>query len=397
MTAAQKRNTLRTNLTTKGDMYHVIISYYDISGKRKQKWISTGLSVKGNNKRKAEQRMKEIEKEWSEKIHLSNNDMLFSDYLREWLNIIKHSVSENTYWSYKNQIENVVCPFFDQTKVTLCDLTTEDIQAFYDFKLEHDGRSANTIHHYHANIRKALNYAVDMERIHRNPALKAVLPKVQKHIPNFYTREQAQQLLKKIKGNKIEPVVVLAACFGMRRGEILGLRWSSIDFNRMKFTINGTIKDKGASGSRYKNSRFETTAKTSASFRSFSLSEHQAAYLKALKKQQDRLKKNPGYNHDWDDFVCVLENGDLIQPDYVSRRFPVLCERLGLPRLKLHELRHTNISLLVEEGIMMKEISAWAGHSNMATTANIYAHLQANANAKLSAATDNIFAEQLDM
>lgn len=376
-------------------MYYVILNYYDLTGQRKQKWVSTGISAKGNNKRKAEQEMRAIEHEWSEKLHLTNNELLFSDYLREWLEIVKHSVTDNTYWSYKNTIEHVICPYFDQTGIKLCDLSTEDIKAFYDYKQDHDNRSASTIHHYHANIQKALSYAVEMKRIHSNPAKIVVLPKVQKHIPNFYTREQAQQLLTAVKGDKIEPVVFLAACFGMRRGEILGLRWSSIDFNQNKFTINGTIKDKGASGSKYTNSRYEKTAKTSASFRSFYLSEHQAAYLKALHDKQEKNKKALFYNHDWDDFVCVLNNGDLIQPDYVSRRFPKLCEKIGLPRLKLHELRHTNISLLVEEGIMMKEISAWAGHSNIATTANIYAHLQANANIRLSAATDAIFAAQL--
>ena len=99
-------------------------------------------------------------------------------------------------------------------------------------------------------------------------------------------------------------------------------------------------------------------------------------YLKALKEAQGIRKANSDYNHQWDDFVCVRENGDLIPLEYVSRAFPKLCEKSGLKRLKLHELRHTNISLLLEHGASMKELQEWAGHSNYNTTANIYAHTQ---------------------
>ncbi len=147
--------------------------------------------------------------------------------------------------------------------------------------------------------------------------------------------------------------------------------------------ITGTVKDKGSYGSKKKNMYYEPSAKTASSLRSFPMSEEVSSYLLRLKAQQVAQKVTEGYNHTWDDFVCVRPNGDLIPPEYVTRAFPKLCEECGLRRLKLHELRHTNISLLLAEGASMKELQEWAGHSSYATTANTYAHVQARSKNRL--------------
>lgn len=114
-------------------------------------------------------------------------------------------------------------------------------------------------------------------------------------------------------------------------------------------------------------------------------------YLRTIKKQQDENRAaDKSYNHQWDDFVCVRKNGDLLPLEYVSRTFPTLCEQCGLKRLKLHELRHTNISLLLDAGASMKELQEWAGHSSYTTTANIYSHLQAKSKNKLIISMEKI-------
>ena len=129
---------------------------------------------------------------------------------------------------------------------------------------------------------------------------------------------------------------------------------------------------------------YSPTAKTKSSLRSFPLNDEMVAYLRNLKTQQDQRRTMPHYNHSWDDFVCVRNNGDLIPLEYVSRAFPKLCEECGLRKLKLHELRHTNISLLLTEGASMKEVQEWTGHSNYSETANTYAHVQAKSKSKLT-------------
>ena len=374
----------------KGDYYHIMISYYDDNHKRKQKSISTGLTVSGNNKRKAEQKRLEVLKEWQDKI-VSGGDILFSEYLKQWLEETKHTVKENTYHGYKQTVLNVICPYFEEKKIKLYDLRPNHIQDFYNYKLNECGLTANTIHHYHANISKALNYAVKMGRIKNNSANKIELPKKEQHIADFYSVDELKKLLEYVKGDDMEVVVLLASWFGLRRGEIIGLKWSCVDFENEIISIIGTITDKGESGSKIKNMKYRASTKTASSMRAFAMPKECSEYLKELKASQDRRKeKDKNYNHEWDEYVCVRKNGDLISLDYATRRFPKICENCGLKRLKLHELRHTNISLLLQSGASIKELQEWAGHSSYTTTANIYAHLSAKSKQKLTSAIENI-------
>lgn len=379
-------NNVKANLIERKGWYHVVISYYDDQGKRKQKAIATGLTTK-NNKRKAEAKCKELLAEWEKRLALTNCEMLFSDFLMEWLEHHKSRISDSTYQEYKKNIHNTICPYFAEKGITLFTLKPHHIQEFYDHRMTEHNTGAKTIHRYHANIHKALAYAVKMGRIPSNPADLVELPKAQEHHAVFYTVDELKTVIEKAKGTQIEPVVKLAAWFGLRRGEIIGLRWSSIDFDAKVLSITGVVKDKGESGSKIQNMYYSATAKTKSSLRSFPLNDEMVSYLKNLKAQQDLRRARKYYNHAWDDFVCVRENGNLIPLEYVSRAFPKLCKDCGLRELKLHELRHTNISLLLSEGASMKEVQEWAGHSNYSVTANTYAHIQAKSKSRL---TDSI-------
>lgn len=381
---------MTASINIKGNKYYVILRWSDDSGTWHTQWIGTDLTVDGNNKRKAEQKRVEVLREWQTKEELTGVNILFSDFMMDWLEMIRCSVSKNTYYGYKNTVERVICPWFHERKIKLRELKPFHIQDFYHQRME-DGVSANTIWHYHANIRKALTFAVKSKRITENPALEVVLPQKQKHIPNVYSEDELRKMIAAVIGTTLEPVVFLAAWFGLRRGEIIGLRWDAIDFDKRILSITGTVKDKGESGSRYQNAFYEPTAKTQSSFRSFPLSQTQIDYLKHRKALQNQCRAvKPWYDHKWDGFVCVKPDGNLIYPDYVTRAFPKLCEKVGLKRLKLHELRHTNISLLLDDGASMKELQEWAGHSSYTTTANIYAHLTAKSKDKLSASIDRI-------
>lgn len=365
------------SVQVKRNKYYIVVNWKTLDGDRKQKWVSTGLNVDGNNKRKAKEKCIEVLQEYKEKIAFNDNDMLFSEFLKDWLETTKHNISTNTYYSYRQTIYNSICPYFDARKIKLCDLKPYHLQRFYNDKIEKDGVSANTVHHYHANIHKALNFAVKTERIKSNPADKKVdLPKKEKHIGQFYTADETIALLDKAKGSNLETVIMLAVWLGLRRGEIIGLKWDCIDFGNNTLSIRGTIKDKGET-TRVKDMRFEATAKTSSSLRTLKMPDPLAAHLLEVKNKQTFNKSTAqNYNHKWDDFVCVRNNGDIIALEYVSAQFPKLLKQWGLRRIKFHELRHTNISLLLESGVDMKFLQEWAGHSNYGTTANIYAHIQ---------------------
>jgi len=381
---------MTARLSDKRGYWQVVIDWTDEDHNRHRKTKSTGLKVADNTKRKAEQIMRELLNEYEQKISVNSTDILFSDYLIEWLDIVKLSVSANTFFNYKSTIENVIVPYFQKKSIRLYDLKPFQIQSFYGFKMQNDGVTGNTIKHYHANIHKALSYAVKMGRIKNNPADMVELPKIEKFFPQYYTQDELKQLIHTVQGHELEPVIYLASKFGLRRGEIIGLRWSRIDLEKGILSIDGVVRDKGSSGSKIKNMRWEPNAKTASSLRSFPLSDVTITYLKQLKETQNRKRQEKGYNHEWDDFVCVRSNGDLIPLEYVSRTFPVLCEQAGLKRIRFHDLRHTNISLLLEQGATMKELQEWAGHSSYSTTANIYAHIQPKTKEKLTAAIDEL-------
>lgn len=380
---------MTASLQTKGNMYYVVLNWKDSINKRHQPWVSTGLSVSGNNKRKAEAKRAEILRAYQDRIMVNGNDMLFSSWLLQWLEESKGTIAESTYVSHKNTISNVICPWFEVRKIKLCDLKPYHIQEFYNERMKIV--CANTIRHYHANIHKALAYAVKMERIRSNPADRVELPKVEPHIASCYTASQLKVLLDNAKGTNLDTVVRLAAWFGLRRGEIIGLRWSSIDFESNRLTVSGVIKDKGQS-QKSRDLYHVPCPKTKSSFRSFPMTPVIVTYLKELRAAQVDRQKQSFYNHKWDDYVCVRDNGDLIPLEYVTRAFPTLCEKSGLPRLRLHELRHTNISLLLENGAGMKDLQEWAGHSSYSTTANIYSHVQSKSKERLAASMASILA-----
>ena len=368
---------MTANLYEKNERYHVMLNWYQ-DKKRKQKSIATGISVTGNNKRKAIDVRNSILAEWKEKITENYQDILFSDYLKRWLETVKHAIDETTYSSYKATIDNQICPYFAKHEIKLDELEPHHIQDFYTWKMNKAKRkvNANTIRHYHANIHKALGDAVRAKYIQRNPAGKEhiTLPKVVPFKADFYTVEEMHTLLEAIKGHKIETPVYLASWFGLRRGELLGLRWQDIDFDTMTLSVNGVITDKG-NDSRSENIKYRPRAKTATSLRTLPLTPEVSEFLLHLKNVQANNYKLAGnsYNTKWIDFICVDAIGDLIKPEYLSRAFRLFLIRNGLRHIRLHELRHSNASLLLDNGVDMRMLQLWLGHSNFNTTVG-YAH-----------------------
>lgn len=381
---------MTASVQTKGNRYYVVLRYKDTNNKWQAKWVNTSLSVDGHNKRAIERKRIEVLQEWQDKLTHGSN-ILFSDYLRQWLGEIKGMVADSTLRTYQKTVENSICPYFDKFKISLCDIKAYHIQDFYKSKMEEDGVSANTIHHYHANISKALSDAVRLEKIAKNPATAVQLPKIEKHTAETYTADELKALIAKTMGTDIETVVLLASWFGLRRGEIIGLKWDCIDLDNKTLSIVGVMSDKGGSGSKKDNLHYVPHPKTKSSIRSFPLDDSMVDYFRKLRQKQDIWKQARSYIHDWDEFVCVRPNGEIIPLEYITRKFPELCVECGLKRLKLHELRHTNISLLLNDpNISMKELQEWAGHSNYNTTANTYSHLQTGAKNKLTTSIQTI-------
>lgn len=365
-------------LQAQSGRWYARIWWYEADGTRQIKTRATGYSVKGNNKRKAEEKMLEIQADFESKLTLNSNDMLFSDWMFQWLDETRHGIQDSTYAEQKRMIENCIRPHFDQRKIKLCDLKTYHIQEFYNSRLKIDNVSSQTVRRYHAIIHRALKYAVKMERLNKNPSDNVELPKAERHIAERYSEQELKKLLEATQGTSIETPVYLGAWFGLRRGEIIGLQWNKVDFDNCQLTVDGVVRDKGEKDPITGNLHYVLRTKTEASRRTLPMSQTAVAYLRELKeKQEARRACDSNYNRLWDGFVCVRENGDLIPPRYVTNTFKQLCKKAGLEPIKFHELRHTNLSIFIERGANMKTVQEWAGHSTYKQTADTYAHIQA--------------------
>lgn len=361
-------------LAIKKGNYYVILGYTDSNGKRHQKWIATGLPQKGN-KRKAEEELIRIRSTFEppKETNELNSCMLFSEYLKQWLEIVKVRVKITTYSSYQNMVNNSIAPYFESKKLTLQELEARHIQQFYTEKLK--TVKANSVIHYHAVIFQALKYAMKTDMVSQNVAMKVDRPKKNSFQPTFLSAEEMQKLFQIIKGTRLELPVLVAAFYGLRRGEVLGLKWDAIDFTRGTITIKRTVTQAQIDG---KNKIIEQdSAKTKSSLRTLPLVGSFSRFFAESKKAQELNKIICGncYNYDYDGYVFVNEMGERLKPDYLTNYFPQFIQKHGLKKMRFHDLRHSCASLLLANGVPLKQIQEWLGHSDFSTTANIYAHL----------------------
>ena len=374
------------HLHEKNGYYYIILNLTDSAGKRKPKWISTGLTIKGNKKRAEQMLMEERRKYANAK---TGDDVLFADFMEQWLEIVKSTVSIPTYSSYVNAVKSIIAPYFRKKKILLRDLQAHDIQMFYQEQLQRV--KASSVIHYHANIHKALKYAVKNDMIPSNPAEKVERPKQDKFYGNFYDRDELNKLFEAVAGTKLELPVLLGAFYGLRRSEIVGLKWSAIDFEQNTITISHTVTSCNLDGKCVIVAK--DTTKTKSSRRTLPLVPYFHEKLLAVKAQQERNQKLCGrsYNREFLEYICVDDIGDRFKPNYITSQFPKLLERNGFRKIRFHDLRHSCASLLLASGVPMKHIQEWLGHSDFSTTANIYAHLDYSSKLTSASAMESNF------
>ena len=362
------------HLTLKNGRYYAVLNYRDAGGQRKTKWISLGLPEKGN-KRKAEAELARLRAEFKppKEVGDLSSDMLFADYLLEWLEIAKGRLAVATYSSYAAMIKKPVGPYFRQRNLTLRELEARHLQMFYSEMLRKV--KPNTVIHYHAIIHSALKYAVKTDMLVQNVADKVDRPKKNSFQPVFLSAEEMQKMFEALRGTKLELPVLVAAFYGFRRGEVLGLKWDAIDFERGTISVIRTVTTITVEGKQMEIE--QQSAKTKSSLRTLPLIGSFREYFLQVKEAQELNKKVCGncYNHEYDGFVFVDELGERMRANYLTSAFPKFLEDHGLRRMRFHDLRHSCASLLLANGVPLKHIQEWLGHSDFTTTANIYAHL----------------------
>lgn len=325
------------SLQVKNGKYYMVLNSTE-NGKRKQKWISTGLPEKGN-KRKAEQMLREKLTEEEKRNPVVCSDMTVADCVRRWLTRMRRRVDEVTYRSYQHTAETHILPYFDENRLKLCDCTVEVLQTYFDEKYRNgrkDGKgglSSKTMRHHKGILGQALAECVKDGLIPSNPCQYVEMPRRERHEAHFYSAEQLQQLITALNGDPIQPLVKIAALYGLRRSELLGLKWDSIDFENGMVLIRHTVCKMIVTVEKDK-------TKTQSSRRSFPMTEEAREIFLKAKAEEEENQRLFGKAYQKNDYVFKWPDGRTFAPDYVTHHFSKMLERYGMPHIRFHELRH---------------------------------------------------------
>jgi integrase len=380
------------SLQIKGDKYYAVLNFKDQSGKRVQKWISLDLPVKGNT-RKAEAALAELMTTYQGFEIVEPMNTLLSRHIMAWIEANRPNVAKTTYDQYINMLNLHITPYFDSRGITVSKLTAGDLEDYYNTKVS-EGLSPNTVIKHHAIIRTALQWAVKHRYIRENVADFADKPsRARYHGAEPYSVEEVAMLL---QCPQIEPIAVpifLASFYGLRRSEILGLRWSAIEFQKGTISISTTVV-REKDGDHIRTAIRDETTKTEYSMRMLPLCPYTYQYFAALlqRQQEDRVLCGNCYDMRFTDFVCVDRMGALRQPDFISQKFQQVLEKYGLRRIRFHDLRHSCATIMLYLGYTLKDIQTWLGHSNYNFTADTYVHSAAGVHEAMA----NTLSERLE-
>lgn len=383
------------HLEEKRGIYQMVLSWADTDGVRQRQSKSTGLKVKGNKKR-AESMLQDARKAKEQELASIPDlgDPLFADYMEfTWLDVIRQEVKLTTFGGYQMNVQKAIAPWFRARGILLRNLTAEDINDFYDDCLER--LKATSVLKYHANIGKALKYAVKKGLIEHTVMDKVDRPSPERFVGKFLKQSEVVALFEAVKGHKLELGVILGTFYGLRRAEVVGLRWDAIDFEANTISIEHTVTTATIDGKRIFVA--DDTTKTKSSFRTLPLVPSFRAKLLAVKEEQEYYRKLCGksYNKKDSQYIYTDQLGNRISPSYLTEAFPKFMERNGFRRLRFHDLRHSCASLLLAAGVPLKQIQEWLGHSDFAITANTYAHLEFNS--KVASANAMTWIERTSM
>ena len=373
------------SLQKRYNRYYVVLNLKDEYGKRKQKVVNTELEFKPGNKRKAEKILRDLLKKYEDTQITVCNNILFGDYMVEWLKNREGEIETSTYQGYWHIINHRIAPYFNQRKITLQNITASDIQKYYR-TLSNDGLSANTIKRHHANIRKAINDAMKNNIVACNIADRVTLPKANYKRIHYYSEEMIEKLLELVKGTEIEVCVYLGVFCGLRRSEVCGLRWKDIDFDNNTITICNTI-------TRGNTLIEKERTKTLSSYRTMPLENELREFMLNLKETQKQDKELFGSEYIDNGYVCVWQDGHSLLPEYVSHKFKEIIQKNNMPDITFHGLRHTCATLLLSKGYDIRLIQEYLGHSSVVTTGNIYAHVQFSSKVAMGASLASIISK----
>jgi integrase len=320
-------------------------------------------SVYGKTQKEATAKLEEAKLQQRQGTLATGPQQTVKQFLEYWLeNVQKPAIRLGTYINNQVIVHKHLIPGLGHHK--LHKLTAQQVQAFYAKKLQ-EGAAAGYVRRFQGVLHKALNHAKRLKLVGSNVTDDVDLPQGEEYQAPVLSPEQAQLLLEKAKERGLEVLLALAVSTGMRRGEILGLRWSDIDLARGSLQVSRTL-------SYLPNLHFvEGKPKTKSSERNILLPPFLIDHLMTHRALQEERKKTGA---DWTDRDLVFPNemGDFIVPKTLVKQFHLALKDAGLPPMRFHDLRHSAATILLSKGVPANVVQELLGHGNVAITLGVY-------------------------
>jgi integrase len=367
---------LKGSVKRRGSRWYAIVDLDRENGKRQQKYVRLERQI--TTKKKADVELNRIITELNSGEFVPPSNLTVSKLLTEhWLPHAKTTVGGKTYQRYQEIVKKKLVPAFGKTQAGK--LQPGQVQQSYDAWLN-SGLSAQTVKHHHAVLRNAMRYGVRMGLVVRNVTDRVKPPALKSAEMLCLDEKQSLHLLREVKGTDLESIVTVALFSGLRRSELLGLRWKDVDVAESTLTVRQGLQETRGDlqpGKRYRPTVLEfKEPKTTKSRRTITLDASVMASLKRHKAKQNsiRLRLEGGYAEDLDLVFCA-DDGKPLKPDTVSKQFAAAVKRVEIPYIRFHDLRHSHATQLLRAGVHFKIVSERLGHASVAITLDRYSHV----------------------
>ena len=311
--------------------------------------------------------MKKAQREQEDGMIVPGQRQTVKQFLEHWLeNVHKLKIEFGSYQRYREMLDRYILESLGH--IQLQKLTTERIETFYS-QLSEKGLAPRTIRMVNAVLHSALQYAVKKKKVAKNVCDGIDLPRVTRHHIQPLNKEQAQQLLQAAKGHRLEALITVALATGMRRGELLALRWSDIHFDVGSVQIQRTVSRFTGHGP------IESEPKTVGSRRNIVLPQFAIDVLKMHQQKQIQDRLEAGSSWVDRDLVFCNRKGDFWDASNMVNTFKKLVSSASLPPMRFHDLRHSAATILLTMGVHPKVVQELLGHSQISMTMDTYSHV----------------------
>ena len=355
-------------LTVEGD-------HDPVTGKRERRY----KTVKGT-KKAAEATLRKMIADMESGNITTASAMKIKDWMENWLTLYLPNIEATTRAGYREKIDNYIIPSLGN--IQLKALNTDHVQKWVN-ELQQRGLSPKTIRNAYNNLNAALKKAVVLRMIPYNPCSGVELPKLVRYEAKIYDTDGIQKALEAAKGSDMYLIVLLGLSVGLRRGEMLALKWDSVDFSAKTISIheNRVMADGKA---------ITKKPKTTAGIRTVSVGSEVMAALSDAKLKYFNDRAAMGKRFKDEGYVIRQEDGSPYHPDSLTQKWERFTKQHNLPHIRLHDLRHSNATALIQAGVSPKVVQKRLGHSDISVTLNTYTHVLPSMDQEAAAKMDNI-------